>query len=844
MSISKKFLTEARIRLMKLGLSLRIYSAKVEMFFKMAEENTNFFNNCYNFIDVGGEFICDLEEVKLYVENNSSFTSDTYSIDHFYNGKNNVKKTFILYGLIGTSGFLPLHTYLRSLAESNKINYVLRHHAKVRAHQNLRLSGYGVELQIKSTEYKASNDLEVNNNENQSKENTKKEINDASGINFSLLEKLSPVKRKDLNKLQKYVSENIHEVGSLKIWQFQELSHQAAYKIISSLPSEVINVLTEISQNFPMQAKSLLKLKISDEMKKEIKLNQDVFLANLNIQPSDTVLFVNGIFFDVETIDVLELKIMESFYKIGIDKEEIYKLLTLELSTDVDTLDYAIDIRDSAIIWLNDIENDSKYYRWSPYLTELLRPSFPGRIRNVRRNIYNLVLILDPTNKTSLSLISLIESLYSTQLRIGLVFLTNFDMTISGATDASIAINNAFHYFMDNKTPDDAIKFLFSLHNNYSDGLIVNDVEMAVKNIDPKLNLDEIFNKESDYDVGRRLAKDFIEKTGFKAFPQALFNGVPLSTKLENVDILKETILSMVMSQTLMIQKAIIRGEVTEDDDVVDFLMNQTNVLPRFNERILKPKENCWLNTVGSIPENTYYEKWNSEDLTAWMIKNLQYLYAPKKTAQYHLYTLWLTIDLHLISGRKLLKEALDYLKSNADVRLSVILYDSKLHESKVNINKIALAAISALNVKKSYKYIYDLISGDTFQSISNGTFLIEDSAIQQNLQNQEFVLQVHNYFSSKVLGVQDSNNVIVYNGRIIGPLRENEEFTSEDFTLLERLSHNFYGDKIFNFILKNDFFKNSNDFLNFSKLKIIFSDVRYYYSSRFICDIFHNNIT
>lgn len=60
-------------------------------------------------------------------------------------------------------------------------------------------------------------------------------------------------------------------------------------------------------------------------MKKEMKLNQAIFFANLNIQPTDTALFINGLFFDLEAVDVLglleslrsELRVMESLRKIG-----------------------------------------------------------------------------------------------------------------------------------------------------------------------------------------------------------------------------------------------------------------------------------------------------------------------------------------------------------------------------------------------------------------------------------------------------------------------------------------------------------------------------------------------
>lgn len=86
---------------------------------------------------------------------------------------------------------------------------------------------------------------------------------------------------------------------------------------------------------------------------------------------------------------------------IGFSNKKMSKLLALDLSTNMDKQEFAMDIRDSAIIWVNDIEQDSAYSRWSPSLTELLRPTFPGMLRNIRRNLYNLVrrrlLIVDAT---------------------------------------------------------------------------------------------------------------------------------------------------------------------------------------------------------------------------------------------------------------------------------------------------------------------------------------------------------------------------------------------------------------------------------------------------------------
>lgn len=53
--------------------------------------------------------------------------------------------------------------------------------------------------------------------------------------------------------------------------------------------------------------------------------------------------------------------------------------------------EYGLDIRDTAIAWLNDLETDDRYRRWPSSFMEMLRPTYPGMLRNLRRNIYNYV---------------------------------------------------------------------------------------------------------------------------------------------------------------------------------------------------------------------------------------------------------------------------------------------------------------------------------------------------------------------------------------------------------------------------------------------------------------------
>jgi UDP-glucose:glycoprotein glucosyltransferase len=69
----------------------------------------------------------------------------------------------------------------------------------------------------------------------------------------------------------------------------------------------------------------LIRTAVSADLKKEVKKNQDSFLSSLSLQPTDSALFLNGLFFDVDSIDAgallesarSELRTMEGLYGIG-----------------------------------------------------------------------------------------------------------------------------------------------------------------------------------------------------------------------------------------------------------------------------------------------------------------------------------------------------------------------------------------------------------------------------------------------------------------------------------------------------------------------------------------------
>lgn len=90
---------------------------------------------------------------------------------------------------------------------------------------------------------------------------------------------------------------------------------------------------------------------------------------------------------------------------------------------------------------------------------DLLRPTFPGMMRNVRKNLFNLVLLVDPIKPAARDLIKLAESfvVHTAPIRLGLVF----DSRNTGTQEEDYrAILCAFNYYTQNRSTRDALGFL------------------------------------------------------------------------------------------------------------------------------------------------------------------------------------------------------------------------------------------------------------------------------------------------------------------------------------------------------------------------------------------------
>ncbi|MBN3318664.1 UGGG1 glucosyltransferase, partial [Atractosteus spatula] len=756
-----QFVTDLQVNLLKFALSLRIYSPAVQVFQQIAADEPPP-ANCTAFVSVHGKHTCSTKEVKKLLKTAAGrcegkpkgsqikikfffSTHNTcqlfcqrpkpylFKFDHTFPGTNGSDlPVVILYAEIGTNKFNTFHKLLSERARDGKIIYVLRHFVVNTKMEKMHLSGYSVELAIKSTEYKAVDDTQVKD-ANSTVSVAEDESDDVQGFIFATLKKAHPELKEQLSEFRKHLIESSNDMAPLKVWELQDLSFQAAAWITSVPKYDALKMMRDISQNFPIKARSVTRTVVNQEMRREIEENQKFCYCSycslhprstagnwqivpeidshrlgilfktsiriqsclmertftwklffffqylsekLGIQPGEGGLFINGLHIDLDMhnpfsiLDIIrrEGKVMEGLHNLGIKDDDLSKLLRLNIHPLEDN--FALDIRHPAIMWVNDIEKDHIYQTWPSSCQELLRATFPGVIRQIRRNFFNLVLFIDPSQEDTVELVKLAELFYqhNIPLRIGFVFVVNTDDKVDGYLDAGVALFRVLNYIVEKYDFSQAFMSMVSIYNKVDSGesLTVDIVVEYLKKKFPSADVPRILGIESVYDDKRKAGGVFYRKSGLSALPQALFNGIPFRREEMDPDDLETNLLQRIMDTTTFFQRAVFMVQLSDDADVVEFLMDQSNVVPRINPLILS-KARSYLDltsrpAVQDWQDTVTFSYLDSRDKSAVISENMKYI--TKNEEDVHIYgvTIWIVADFDKPPGRRLLSNALKHM--------------------------------------------------------------------------------------------------------------------------------------------------------------------------------------
>ncbi|GCB67407.1 hypothetical protein scyTo_0015115, partial [Scyliorhinus torazame] len=81
------------------------------------------------------------------------------------------------------------------------------------------------------------------------------DIDEVQGFHFKKLKHLFPDLNDQLKELRKHLIESTNDMAPLKVWELQDLSFQAASRIVSTSVHDALKSMRELSQNFPTKAR-------------------------------------------------------------------------------------------------------------------------------------------------------------------------------------------------------------------------------------------------------------------------------------------------------------------------------------------------------------------------------------------------------------------------------------------------------------------------------------------------------------------------------------------------------------------------------------------------------------
>ncbi|XP_071798762.1 UDP-glucose:glycoprotein glucosyltransferase 1-like isoform X1 [Asterias amurensis] len=806
-----RLLSDTETDLLKLTLSIHSHSPRIEMFNQIAQDLPPP-EGCDTFVDVHGDITCSLKELdKLISSANDRPKPNVYKVDHSYPGSENNPVVVILYGHIGNldSQMKHFHKQLKKSANAGTVQYVLRHYVKDKSQRQVRLSGYGVELAIKSTEYKAVDDTEVKEGGSQSHDEDDNAPDEVQGFVFSKLKELHPDLTDNLNSFRTSLLESTRKMVPLKAWQLQTISFQAAQRVLSTPVGNALGVLRDISQNFPILASSLVKTQVKDEVKREITENQKVFEVNYGTAPGDTVMMLNGLTIDTDVAEpflLLELLRSESrmlggLHSLGASGEAATQLMMVQVASQDST--YAVDIRDNGILYLNDLEKDGRYSHWPGNIQEFLRPMFPGMLRQMRKNVFHLIFMFDPTQSSSLQLLQQVEMFVHNDvpIRVGLVFVVNNNDDVDGREDVGVGIMRAFNFAMIDRGSVGALDLLVKVLTKADEDEVTMENLMTVFNkMFPGEDPEDVFGPGGDYDDRRQDGKTYFDRTGLGSLPQVMMNGVPYSSKQLQPEEFEESVVTSVLTATPDIQRAVYRGKITDRTVMVDYLMTQANVMPRLNPRILSADTKLLDLTAKPVDTSsltlTTFQSLSRNEKVASITNSMKYL-TKRDDVSLRPVSMWIVCDLETAEGRTLFSNGVKYMKTSNAVRIGLISNADTTGKGSQWLARAVQAALQTQTRNHAKLFVQKLIKEENYLSMDRGDTKVQDYEVN-GMNMEDFLkqfedkkanfLKIQRSFCENVLNLLPGQRAIIANGRVFGPLSEDEHFKEDDFVLAEKL--------------------------------------------------------
>lgn len=663
----------------------------------------------------------------------------------------------VLYADVQSPLFRHFHKTLMQSALEGKTHYTLRHRPTSKNEQRkVSLSGYGVELALKRTDYIVIDDRDAD-------ASAEKEVAAAATTvpTDEHVTDLKPLSRSELLGL------------GLKA---------ASYIMQNEAP---LDMLINVLQDFPRYSGAISSHNASENFILEHEHNRATMVpAGMN------VLWINGRQIPDNQADafrMLELlrkerQTIRRFESLGLTGAKTIDLLSHSMLTKSKSDDEPprYDWRDddeggNAIIWLNDIEKDKRYQTWPDQLQYLLQRTYPGQLPQVRRNIFTLVLAVDLANIDDIELIvQQISSFVKRKLplRFGLVPLTASEIS---SQQAQVVYN-----LLENRGITAVIAYLeayystkgkvASLEANYKAATDSHKIlkEKAIQTFEEATS-----NQHGKARVARarrwasRLQAD-------STVPPVFVDGVLIPRN----DNWLQAMSLQINTDLQMMQQAVYEGSV-KDEDWPPLLYLQ-GALPRRNPLII-PEDDSELNFIDvAALYNEYAE----------LFKGMPYLKVLSSSGKQDWAQLLVAVSKFTVAGQKTLEAVVSFRKNHPEVE--VILVDNPFPgfepvehtHSPDNADDIPCNNAMCHSVKQAA--LFDGLGKWESMGVdeNNDEELLESYRRALNPEAQQQRLQQTIAFCDN-LGLKSGEQAFILNGRLIGPMTDDRIITVDDLEQL-----------------------------------------------------------
>ncbi|KAL3468539.1 UDP-glucose:glycoprotein glucosyltransferase-domain-containing protein [Aspergillus heterothallicus] len=457
----------------------------------------------------------------------------------------------ILYADVASPMFRDFHQTLSALAKEGEISYRVRYRPPQHwSSRPLFVSGYGVELALKRTDYIVIDDR------------------DAEQRGPSLEAKLAETE------------ESPDDLRPLSASEVARLGFNTVSYVADS--ADPLDTLVKLSQDFPKYSSTIAAHNASLELLQEIRANR------LEMLPSGAnALWINGLQIDPRQIDAFSLvdnlrrerRLIDSFRSLGLSAQEAVDILAHETVAESVAQDASqrYDYRDETegggvIIWLNDLEKDAKYESWPSDLAAYLRRTYPGQLPAVRRDLNNIVFPVDLSSTEDVDLVTT-----TIQVFVKRKIPVRFGVVPTSYSPGSTAQLKVAHYLQETYGLASLMAYLEeSARKNKLATPDKTTFVVATQNRTPRaekqtLSLDEVLSSEELNSAVSRTTL-YQERLGIQGdVPVALVNGVPI-IRGENWP---QEMSSKIDKDLRLIQQGIIEGQFKEDAWLPSFFLAQ-----------------------------------------------------------------------------------------------------------------------------------------------------------------------------------------------------------------------------------------------------------------------------